>query len=322
MATIVKRGPYQYQAKIRKKGYPMQTRTFETLEEARRWAAAIEGEMARGVWVCAREAENTTLYDALERYEREVSNKKKGNKNEVYRIRMFQKSKLANRSLASIRSIDVARWRDERLQEVAPNTVKNDLILFSHLFTIAVKEWGMASLSNPVAMIRRPSDTKGRDRRLTESEETALIEALPQKVAAAMILAIETAMRRGELVALKRHDVDFRRQVALVRDSKTGDSREVPLSKRAQQIIKTLPQEYHGRVLGIGEGHISKSFKQACDKLGIDDLRFHDLRHEAASRLFEKGFNPMEVAAITGHKTLQMLKRYTHLKAEDLAKRL
>ncbi len=108
----------------------------------------------------------------------------------------------------------------------------------------------------------------------------------------------------------------------LVPDSKTGDPRRVPLSSRALAVLDALPRRLDGKVWGMRADSITQAFDRACRRAAIDDLRFHDLRHEATSRLFEKGFNPMEVSAITGHKTLQMLKRYTHLRAEDLAKRL
>ncbi|BBF65303.1 site-specific integrase [Acidithiobacillus sp. 'AMD consortium'] len=103
-------------------------------------------------------------------------------------------------------------------------------------------------------------------------------------------------------------------------DSKTGDPRRVPLSSRALAVLDALPRRMDGEVWGVRADSITQAFARACHRAGIEDLRFHDLRHEATSRFFEKGLNPMQVAAITGHKTLQMLKRYTHLRAEDLAK--
>lgn len=135
-------------------------------------------------------------------------------------------------------------------------------------------------------------------------------------------LAVETGMRRGELVKMKCKDIDYHSRTVSLYDTKNGEDRVVPLSTSAIAVLKSLPARIDGGVFGIHPDTVSKRFMRACRVADIQDLRFHDLRHEAVSRLFEKGLNPMEVAAVSGHKTLQMLKRYTHLRAEDLAKKL
>jgi integrase len=116
--------------------------------------------------------------------------------------------------------------------------------------------------------------------------------------------------------------VNLKKRTAHLPKTKNGEARTMPLSSRAVATLENLPRNLDGRVFGTTYEGIHQAFVRACRRAGIADLRFHDLRHEATSRLFEKGFNPMEVSAITGHKTLQMLKRYTHLRAEDLAKRM
>ncbi|EAT15532.1 hypothetical protein [Desulfuromonas acetoxidans] len=166
MASIGKRGPYQWQVKIRRKGYPLQSKTFETEVEAKKWARLIESEMDRGVFHSQVEAENTTLDEALERYLQEITPSKKGAKQERSRINILRKSPLAPRFLASIRGTDIAKYRDERLQDRSPITVNNELIVLSHLFSVARKEWGMEALRNPVSDIRKPKLPPGRDRRL------------------------------------------------------------------------------------------------------------------------------------------------------------
>jgi integrase len=230
---------------------------------------------------------------------------------------MFKRSALADRFLASIRSTDIAKYRDKRLKEgKSPFTVNNEMILLSSLFNVAAKEWGFESLNNPVAKVARPKLPRGRDRRLYEGEEETLLEELPDNI------KLETAMRLSEITSMEWKNVNLARRTITLEDTKNGESRTVPLSTRAVSVLKALPRNIKGRVFNISSNHVSKTFHDTCKKSGIEDLRFHDLRHEATSRLFEKGFNPMEVASITGHKTLQMLKRYTHLKAEDLAQRL
>lgn len=289
--------------------------------------------MDLGTFVCRKEAEQTTLGEALDRYEREVTPKKKGAPQERLRIRAWKRDPLALRSLASIRGIDLAAWRDNRLAGgVSPTTARNDLALISHLFTVASKEWGMESLSNPVEKIKVPAAARARDRRLDMqqdgdglTEETWLLAACddgPYWLGPMVRLALATAMRQGELLALDWSAVDFGRKVARLHDTKNGERRDVPLSTAAISALKTLPRNLSGNVFSIGTMAVVHAFQRACKRTGIENLRFHDLRHEATSRLFEKGLNPMEVAAITGHKTLQMLKRYTHLRAEELVSKL
>lgn len=323
MASILKRGPYQWQVKIRKKGWPKQSRTFESHQEAVRWANKIETEMDDGVFVSRKEAETTTLDEALDRYSREKTQHKKGAAQENNRIELFKRSDLASRFLATIRSSDIAKYRDHRLVEgKSPYTVNNELILLSSLFNVAHREWGMESLDNPVSKVSRPKLPNGRDRRLLPGEEEKLLGALGRTLKPLFQLALETAMRQGELLSLQWKYVDTARRVAHLPETKNGEARNVPLSTTAVSVLRKLPRRLDGKVFGVGGTHVSRTFRETCEKLGIEDLRWHDLRHEATSRLFEKGLNPMEVASITGHKTLQMLKRYTHLKAEDLAAKL
>lgn len=140
--------------------------------------------------------------------------------------------------------------------------------------------------------------------------------------AAIMRLALETAMRRGELVALRWENIDLEDRVATLRDTKNGDRRDVPLSSTAVEVLRGVGPRECGPVFSVHPDNVTLRFREACRAKGIKGLRFHDLRHEATSRLFERGLNVVEVSAITGHKSLQMLKRYTHLKAKDLARRL
>ncbi|BCA80300.1 site-specific integrase [Desulfuromonas sp. AOP6] len=322
MASIRKRGPYQWQVKIRRRGYPLQSKTFETEDDAKKWARLIESEMDRGIFVSQAEAERTTLADALDRYRREITPGKKGGKQENSRINILSKTSLAPRFLATIKGSDIAKYRDERLLERSPITVNNELILLSHLFTVARKEWGLEGLRNPVSDIRKPKQPAGRERRLLPGEEEQLLKSAPVKLRPIIVLALETAMRLGELTELNWNNVDLTRKIAHLTETKNGSARTVPLSSRAILELKAIPRRLDGKVFGYSSNTSSKAFAALVKNLKLEDLRFHDLRHEATSRLFEKGLNPMEVASITGHKTLQMLQRYTHLRAEDLAVKL
>lgn len=326
MATFQKRAG-NWRAIITRKGYPRVSRTFDTKAEAEAWATIAESEMARGVFIDRREAEATTLAEALDRYEREVTSAKKGASQERKRIAAWKRHPLAMRSLASIRGVDLAEWRDARLAAGAsPTTARLDLALISHLYTVAAKEWGLESLANPVKNICLPTPARGRDRRLSLEELARLLAACDASnsiwLAPLVRLAIETGMRQGELLRLRWDDLDPQRPVARLNDTKNGEQRDVPLSSAALSVLKALPRSMDGRVIPAGIGRLNIQWRRALAASGIQNFRFHDLRHEATSRLFEKGFNPMEVATVTGHKTLTMLKRYTHLRAEDLAKRL
>ena len=326
MATFRKRGPWQWQAQVRKRGQPLQTKTFETRAQAEQWARAIEVEMDKGVFISRAEAESTTLKELLERYLVEVTPLKKGAAAETNRLRVFMRHPLAGRFVAGIRGVDIARARDERLQKVSSSTVKRDLVLLGHVFEVARKEWGI-HIQNPVRDIKLPTDCKPRNRRLQEGEEprllAACLEARNTYLLPIVKLALETAMRQGELIRLRWEHINLDRRTVHLPDTKNGESRTVPLSTTAIQVLRTLPQSPHGPAFSVTTTEaIKRAYIRAVRRAGIENLRFHDLRHEATTRLFEKGLNIMEVASITGHKDLRMLRRYTHLKAEDLARKL
>jgi integrase len=360
MATInARKGPDEndrmvvigYQAIVRKKGYPSQTKTFRAKRDAERWARQIESEMERGVFVQRTESEQTTLNDLLDRYASEVLPALKGGYREQSRVKALQEG-LGSYSLAALNSSLIAKYRDKRLATVSkktgrlvgPQTVKHELGLLQRALKIAVMEWGIALPGGiPTVMVKKPSIPRARDRRLMDDEEERLLAECGKSrnpwLRPVVIFAIETAMRAGEMlekwelnkktgsqekksIGLQWSDIDLKKRTAHLPKTKNGEARTVPLSSRAVAVLESLPRSLDGRVFGTTYEAIHQSFVRACRRAGIEDLRLHDARHEATSRLFEKGFNPMEVSAITGHKTLQMLKRYTHLRAEDLAKRM
>jgi integrase len=324
MATIEQRPNGTWRTKIRRKGYPALSATFDTKAEAQRWAAEIEGDMSRARFVDMREAESTTLEEALDRYYREVSSTKKGAKQELTRINKWKKHRLAGKGLAAIRSSDMAAYRDDELKAgKSTATVKLDLAVISHLFTVAIKDWGIEGLSNPVAKLRMPRGANERDRRPTAKELKEVIKAAGEihaEMPAIIEIAVETAMRRSELLGLRREHV--RAKHALLEDTKNGTRRLVPFSVRARTLIDSLPARIDGRVFSLVPHSVSQYFHRACKASNVEDLHFHDLRHEGTSRLFEKGLSIMEVASITGHKTMSMLKRYTHLCPDALADKL
>jgi len=350
MATISPRFDDQgvrigWQVRIRKRGFPAKTKTFRSKSEAQAWAKSVESEMERGSWRDTSEAESTTLKEAFERYAQEVTPQKREQVSELAKIRQWQERPLARVALARIGGKEIAAViKDMEAEGKSANTIRLHMAVLSHLYKVARTEWGMTSLANPVELVRKPKLPQGRDRRLVGDEEARLLRECAKAqnpwLLPVVRFAIETAMRAGEILQTKGtadeetrarpvqttgllwKNVDLNRRTAHLPETKNGSARTVPLSSVAVEVLRGLPRSMDGRVFGTTYEAIHLSFVRACRRAGIEDLRFHDLRHEATSRLFEKGFNPMEVSSITGHKTLQMLKRYTHLRAEDLAKRL
>ena len=370
MATFRKRGRYSWEAQVRRRGWPSLTKTFDTKAEAVAWASMIESEQARGVWLDRSEAETTTLLTLLDRYEREISAPKKGAVRESSVIGLWRLTPIALRMVATIRSGDIAQQRDAWQQNgLAPATVLRRLALLSHLFNTARKEWGMESLANPVELIRKPSPNNARTRRITALpsstgrctgrtlDELERVIAASESIALPRILrlAVETAMRRGEIASLRWEHVDLSRCVAHLPETKNGNARDVPLSSAAVEALAALlpdhdghssrrkapavPAGQRGQVFAMHPDGITQAFERACqraraiyeneckeagrepDSAYLRDLRFHDLRHEATSRLASL-FQLHELAKITGHRDTRMLLRYYHPDASELAKRM
>jgi len=336
MASIRKRGKYQWEARIRRKGHPVQCKTFELKSDAEQWARDIENEMDRGVFVSRKEAESTTLHEALDRFIEEYIPNLKMVANETRRAKALQKREIANLYMATIRSKHIADFIKEREAEtvngrkVSGNTIRLDLAILSRLFEVAATDWGMESLSNPVKRARKPKLNRGRTRRLKsaqsdneKSEDERLLKACGDRFRPVVQFAIETAMRRSEIANLKWANVDLKGKTAYLSQTKNMSERTVPLSPAAIGVLKSIPRQIIGSVFGMSENAITIAMRRARDEAGIEDLTFHDLRHEATSRLFEKtDLDILEIAEITGHKNLQMLKRYTHLRSDRLAARL
>ena len=275
-----------------------------------------------------------TLDQALERYRSQVSILKKGYVQESYRIEQLRRAPMAKKLLRGLTSVDIASYRDARLLQrnpktgmvLSPATVRLELALLSNLFDIARIEWG-ACEQNPVTQVRKPKPPPGRDRRLLPREERLIMRyahAHPNRDLAALVsLALETAMRQGELLGLRWERVNLRSRIIHLDDTKNGTKRDVPLSVKARNVLLRLEPQTSGEVFSYTANGLKSTWRFMLQKLGIVDLHFHDLRHEAISRLFELGtLDLMEVAAISGHKSLSMLRRYTHLRATRLVRKL
>jgi len=355
MAYISQRGAY-WRAEIRKRGHKPIYRTFDTRQQAQQWAERTEAEITVGVYIDRTEAERTTLRDALDRYLREVVPAKGYPEQERTRIARWQKHDLAWRTLASLRGADFAKYRDaRRAAGRAENTIRLELQVVSHLFEIARREWGFEALMNPLKNIRKPSGSRARDRRLRPGEFEALCARFAAShnswLAPAFELAIETSLRQGTLFSLRWEWVKIpARMIEFPPEARGTDNKGVParlpLTRRATDVLRALaalwqrdrrsnsercrfgpvnvdPSLLIGPVFGTSRNAVLMAWKRVVkSENGFADLRWHDLRHEAASRLFEKGLHPLEVASMTGHRSMQMLKRYTHLNPADLLVKL
>ena len=243
MATIRQRGN-RWQCIIKRKGHPLLSNTFDLKKDAVNWAGQQERAIDAGQWIDRTEAEQTTLEELLKRYAKEVSASKRGKDAEEVRIEQFKKTNLAKYSVASITGQMGAEWRDSRLKEVSGSTVCRDLNLLSHVFSVAIREWGIALHSNPVSLIRKPPAGKPRDRILTNDQRAALTAACGQCqspwIKSVVIFALETATRRGEILSLTWNNVSLEGRTALV-SGKTG-SRKVPLSPACIDALRSLPR--------------------------------------------------------------------------------
>jgi integrase len=325
MATVVKRHN-KWQAQIRKKGSPSLSRTFHKRADAYRWAQITEVEEEKRGHTSGREQlSEIKLESLIKRYLLEIVPLKKGRDVERFRLRALARSKISKLSLAYIQARDFANYRDERLKRVKPATVKRELVMLQHILNVAKSEWGIPLPNNPVELIQKPPQSKPRKRRLNPGDYEALLNASRQSKAwhiwPLIELAIETGMRRGELLKATWDDLELQGRKLTLRDTKNGDDRTIPLTRKAVDILGSLPRTSE-RIFPVTPVAVRQAWERLRNRAGLRDLNFHDLRHEAISRFFEMGLSVPEVALISGHKDYRMLARYTHLRAEDVVGKL
>ncbi|MBU3669930.1 MAG: site-specific integrase [Polynucleobacter sp.] len=317
----------KWQARVSRKGEQSLVKTFQTKEDAERWARSIEVEWDRGTYTNIHQAQKTTFGELIERYLREVTPTMRGANADSIRLKAILRRPIAQLTTAQLNSSKIAQYRDTRLKEVSNGTVIRELAYFSSIINHARREWGI-NIANPVHLVKKPPTPQGRNRVLTHEEEVRLLHACEPKAnrniytRPFVILALETAMRRGEILSLTWENIDLVKRTAYLSITKNGESRTVPLSNRAIEILQALPRSIDGRVLPINFAALETNFKRARERANLCDLRIHDLRHTATTRLSQKLCNLLELSAVTGHKQLSMLKRYYHPNAELLAKKI
>jgi len=317
----------KWQARVSRQGEPSLVKTFQSKEDAQRWARSVEVEWDKGTYANIHQAQKTTFGELIARYLREVTPLMRGASADTIRLKAIMRRLIAKENMATLTSAKIAKYRDARLQEIKPSTVIRELAYFSAIINHARREWGL-NIPNPVLGVRKPAQPQGRNRVLTFDEEQLLLDACKPLAnrniytRPFIILALETCMRRGELLSLRWDNINYQTRTAYLALTKNGQSRTVPLSTRAIQTLQALPRSIDGRVLPINFAALENNFKRARERAGLKDLRIHDLRHTAATRLAEKLPNLLELSAVTGHKSLAMLKRYYHPNPQQLALKL
>lgn len=318
-----------FQLRLRRQGIPDQFITFDSQAAAEQACLHMLANLSVSVVRDYSRATKTTLRELMERYLAEVVPSHKGADIETSRLRRLMRDEdFVDKKLAALCTEDLQDFITDRLTEVAPSTVDRDLDVISQVIRYADDVWKIAAVDSPFKGLRRPKYFNERDRRLTSKEEVALLDAARRDenpyIEPAILLGLETAMRRGELLALTRDDINVERRYALVRHSKNGRSRKVPLSARALEIIDALPATGSERLLNLTANALKIGFfRRVLPASGVEDFHFHDLRHEAISRLAESGrFQMIELQAISGHRDTRMLQRYAHLCSGNLADKM
>jgi len=322
MATITRRGPGQWRARVRRTGYPAQSNTLPSRAEAEAWARLIESEMDRGVWQSRSEAERTTLGEVLARYRAEVTPAHKGALKEGNRLKAIEGRPIAQRRLASLRSADIAKYRDERLLAVSGMTASREIALIRAVLNHARREWGI-HCENPVTLVKLPPEPPHRERRMTPDEETRILVGAVPELRDCIVLLVETGLRASELCRARREHLNVRRRTLTIPEAKSGKPRTVPLSQRVAALVVGRPARIDGWLVGYRTPEaLSHAFLRVVRKVGIENLRLHDLRHTCLSRLAERGWTAAELMALSGHSQLGMLSRYVHITPEHLVGKL
>lgn len=337
MARIVKRtnkSGISYQATVRRKGYQTVARTFDTKGEAVAWAAKTEESIKAQKYNDPRLAMNVSFGQAVQKYLETIS------RNKAITTHMREKASAARlleligteTPFGSITPTIVAQYRDSRMKEVSAYSVRLELALLSHLFTKAKKEWGIP-VENSVAEIERPAPPHGRTRFLTEQEASKLLEACRRARNKSfyyfILTLLHTGMRASEAAGLYWRQINFKKRVIYLPDTKNKDPRWVPLTKELVAELSKLKEITKGRdgsLVFLNKGQLQSDrvkarpgikFREAFDaakkRAELPDIHMHDLRHTAASHLIMGGVDLRTLADILGHRTLQMVQRYTHL---------
>ena len=331
MATFRKRSG-GWRAEIVKRGV-RESQTFPTKAQATAWATQREAEILAGVPGHSAGV-SSSLSEALKRYKLEVSPTKAGRRWEEVRLdKLDNDLEFVGERIGDITPDQIAEWRDARLKVVASPSVRREMTLLSSVFEIAKREWRWCK-ANPVREVKRPSNGRPRDRRIQPDEERKLLarlgyvegakpETLQQELAYAFLIAIETAMRQGEILGMTKANTHLAQRYVRLDATKNGDSRNVPLSLRAVELLERLIEVATDRqeLFRLKSASADAMFRKVRNELEIVDLHFHDTRHEATTRLARK-LDVLDLARMTGHRDPRSLMVYYNATATEVAGRL
>ena len=318
----------KWQARVARKGIKPISKSFQNKQDAERWARQVEADIDKGSYINVALAERTPFKDIIERFIQEVTLQTRSMKEDRYRLGAMMRHWIGSLTMIQLTPAKVAQYRDERLKKVSAGAVIRELAYISSIINHSRREWGI-NMTNPVPFVKKPPSPQGRNRTLNNDELERLFKACIPRVKNGNIwvlpivkFALASAMRRGEILGLHWYEVDFQKRTAYIPLTKNGTSRTVPLSSEAIAILQSLPRNLDGRVFPINGPNLSLHFEKARTKAELNDIHFHDLRHMAITRMAEKLPNVIELSAVSGHKSLAMLKRYYHPNPEILAEKL
>ena len=341
MANIEKRvsksNKTAYRVKIRLKGHPAQTASFDRLTDAKKWMQQTEAAIREGRYFKTTEAKRHVLSETIDRYIKHVLPTKPKSAHDQRTQLNWWKAAIGDHVLADVTPSLIAEQRDKLANGVTSKeskrtaaTVNRYLAALSHMFTIAVKEWGWIA-ENPLRKVTKLKEPRGRVRYLLEDERKALLQSCKESdnpyLYLVVVLALSTGARKMEILSLYWDDVDMNRRTITLHHTKNNERRVLPMEGHALELMKQ-----HSKIRridtklvfpsrdGTKPMDIRQPWEVALKRAGIEDFRFHDLRHSAASYLAMNGASLAEIAEVLGHKTLQMVKRYAHLSDAHTAK--
>jgi integrase len=325
MASIRKRAD-KWQVQIRRAGNRPISKTFTVRKDALEWARDRERQADRGdLPKDSKVLREQTLGELILRYQGAVSIHKAGYENECIVFNAFLQHPICLKTLAELRTEDFADYRDERLKTIKATTLKRQLSPVHNAFEVAREEWGLPLKTNPLDGLKLKLKDKRRERRLLPGEQERLLAATTERrnklITPIIVFALATAMRRGEILAMKWIDVDVQRRSLLIPETKNGDSRVIPLSRQAIAVLKLLPRTGQ-KVFPVSANAVRLSWTRLTKRAQLKNFHFHDLRHEAISRFFELGLSAPEVGLISGHKDLRSLFRYAHATRQAILAKL
>ena len=321
MATFRKVGS-KVQVQIRRKGFST-SRSFASRQEADEWAWRMEAPFVQPV---AARAGLETFGDVVAEYIRVELPKHRGGVIEAFALRSLERHWITTVKLTELQPWHIATYRDDRLRDVKANTVQRAINLIRPMLDIARTDWGCPIQGNPAREVTVRVGDDSRQGRLSQEQMQGFLTAIRHRknpdVVRAVELALETTMRRSELLAMDWRDVDLAQGVVTIHRAKNGRTRTVALTSRAMALLEAVPWR-HGSVLQCSASAIRSAMARAKKEAGLDETWcFHKLRHEGISRLWELGLNEIEISSMSGHRDWKMLRRYSHVNAPALAEKL